>query len=124
MNMFKRLIFAMLLGFVVGSVIASLVAPGILTWYNIPGAGQALCNCEETVRSTIARLVQAQVVGAGIGVAVGVAATIVCGARLNRFCPPRVSTARQLSAQQRKPRSAVLVLGGAWNCWPAQARAD
>ncbi len=81
MNIFKRLIFGILLGFSLGAVIASLAAPSFLAWYNVPGAGDALCNCKELAHSSIDSLLHTQMVGAGIGIAICVAGAVLLGGK-------------------------------------------
>ena len=81
MNIFKRLSFGILLGFAIGAVVASLSAPTFLAWYNVPGAGEALCNCKELARSSIESLLHTQIVGVGIGIAVCSAAALLLGGK-------------------------------------------
>jgi hypothetical protein len=71
-----------LLNFVVGGallgvVLTTLVAPRVMTWDNTPGMGKALCDCAETTRQTASRLVNAQLTGTGVGVALGLVGGIV-----------------------------------------------
>ncbi|MEW5851313.1 MAG: hypothetical protein AB2A00_21170 [Myxococcota bacterium] len=56
-----------LLGAVAGVVVTTLIAPGILGWYHTPGAGGALCNCQELAESTASQLIKLQLGGAGTG---------------------------------------------------------
>lgn len=67
MKTFKTLLIFALSGALIGAVLASLVAPALLGWYNSPGMGKALCDCLETVKDTTARLVKAQLLGTLIG---------------------------------------------------------
>ena len=67
MNRLKTLLLAILLGALAGIVAVDLSAPGFLMWYNMPGGGEALCNCAEVVRATSASLLRAQGFGASIG---------------------------------------------------------
>jgi len=57
------------IGAIVGDALATLVAPRILTWYNTPGAGsvQTICNIEQMSQHIFGQLIQAQLVGSGIG---------------------------------------------------------
>lgn len=59
-------------GTLVGAVVASLIAPGFLTWYNTPGdaTAQTMCACAPLVRSTAEQLIRGQLIGAGVGAAV------------------------------------------------------
>lgn len=63
----KRLLVFWLLGVVVGDIAAMLLAPGVLTWYATPIAGQALCPCAQTVKETVRGFLEAQAIGAGGG---------------------------------------------------------
>lgn len=67
----RRLGVLALVGFVLGVTVASLVAPPYLAWYSTPGAGQALCNCVDVVKNTASSMLQAQLIGAGIGAFLG-----------------------------------------------------
>lgn len=68
-------------GAIAGVVIATLIAPGFIAWYNTPGGtAQALCNCVDIVRQTTAQLIRGQLIGAGAG-----AAAFVLGAIVVRF---------------------------------------
>jgi hypothetical protein len=67
MNAFKTFLVWLLSGALIGVVVASLVAPGILAWNNTPGEGQALCDCVKATRSTATDLLKAQLIGAGTG---------------------------------------------------------
>lgn len=80
MNMFTRILFALGYGVVVGSAITDAVAPTVLTWYNIPGMGQALCNCADLVSSTSSSVIHAHWIGGALGgVAFAVAAVVIGG---------------------------------------------
>jgi glycerol uptake facilitator-like aquaporin len=67
-------------GAIIGDVLATLIAPRFLTWYNTPGAGtlQTICNIEQMSQQIFSQLIRAQLVGSGIGalalIAVGVVA--------------------------------------------------
>ena len=79
LNKAKLLGMATLLGALVGAIVASLLAPGFLTWYNTPGAStQSLCNCPELTREVTAQLLRAQLIGAAVGgIAFGIAALVL-----------------------------------------------
>jgi hypothetical protein len=71
--MTRLLVFA-LVGALVGVVLASLVVPPSLSWYNEPGnisggtsTVQTLCNVPELIQYTSHRLLMGQLIGAGIG---------------------------------------------------------
>jgi len=73
----------MLVGALVGAVIASFVVPPVLTWYNEPGAINAgkqvetLCNIPELIRYTSSRLLRGQLIGAFIGALVGLVVALM-----------------------------------------------
>ena len=63
----------MLIGAIVGAVVASFVVPPVLSWYNEPGAiapgktVETLCNLPELIRYTTRRLLLGQLIGAVLG---------------------------------------------------------
>ena len=70
----RRLLVFGLVGALVGVVVASLVVPPSLSWYNEPGnisagtsAVQTLCNIPELIQYTSRRLLEGQLIGGGIG---------------------------------------------------------
>ena len=70
----KTVLVAMLVGAVLGLVVASFIVPPVLSWYNEPGAiaplgkdVQTLCNHPPLIRYTSNRLLVGQLIGAGIG---------------------------------------------------------
>lgn len=71
----KRLLVFALVGALVGVVIASLVVPPSLSWYNEPGnispqgksAVQVLCNIPDIIHYTSRSLIEGQLIGAAIG---------------------------------------------------------
>jgi hypothetical protein len=73
MNGIKSVLVFMLVGALVGAVVASFVVPPWLAWYNEPGAitpgkqVETLCNLPELIRYTSARLLRGQLIGAGVG---------------------------------------------------------
>jgi len=66
-------------GALLGVLLTSFVAPRFMAWDNTPGMGKALCDCAETTRQTASRLVNAQLIGCGVGAAVGAIAGIAFG---------------------------------------------
>jgi hypothetical protein len=62
-----------LIGALVGGVVASFVVPPVLAWYNETGKissasqVQTLCNLPELIRYTSSRLLRGQLIGAAIG---------------------------------------------------------
>jgi hypothetical protein len=71
----KRLLVFGLVGALVGVVVASLVVPPTLSWYNEPGdispqgksAVQVLCNIPDIIHYTSRRLLEGQLIGGAIG---------------------------------------------------------
>ena len=70
----KTVLSAMLVGAVLGLIVASFIVPPMLSWYNEPGAiaplgkdVQTLCNLPQLIRYTSNRLLVGQLIGAGIG---------------------------------------------------------
>src|SRR5262245_66235180 len=81
----KRLGIFLAIGAVVGDIITLLIAPRMLTWFQTPGAGSALCNCVDLARQTARGVVRAQLIGATIGaVALAVLGEIVVRMRAAR----------------------------------------
>jgi uncharacterized protein YneF (UPF0154 family) len=56
----KTVVLFVLVGAILGAVIASAVMPRYIEWDNTPATGQALCNCPEVVRSTASRVIGSQ----------------------------------------------------------------
>ena len=73
----KTTVIFMLLGALMGIVVASFVVPPALAWYTEPGGLpqgaqiQALVQIPEVIRYTTSKLLWGQTVGAGIGAAIG-----------------------------------------------------
>ncbi len=68
----KTVLVFMMVGAIVGAVVASFVVPPLLSWYNEPGAIapgnlETICNLPEMIRYTASRLIRGQLIGAGIG---------------------------------------------------------
>jgi hypothetical protein len=64
-------------GALLGAIVASLVVPPVLSWYNATGAiapgkpVETLCNVPELIRYATRRLLLGQVIGAAVGAAAG-----------------------------------------------------
>jgi hypothetical protein len=63
----------MLIGALVGGVVASFAVPPMLAWYNKTGeiapgrTVETLCNLPELIRYTSSRLLRGQLIGAALG---------------------------------------------------------
>ncbi|MBI5507973.1 MAG: hypothetical protein HY903_04360 [Deltaproteobacteria bacterium] len=72
-----------------GALVASLVAPRLITWYVTPGGpSQALCNCPELAHLVVTELLQAQGIGAGVGALLAIVLAAVLGRRRDRSGAP------------------------------------
>jgi hypothetical protein len=75
----KTILTFALAGALLGAVVASVVVPPVLSWYNATGAiapgkpVETLCNVPELIRYATRRLILGQVAGAGVGAAAGLA---------------------------------------------------
>lgn len=73
MNAVKTVLVSMLIGALLGVVVASLIVPPLLSWYNDTGSiapgkqVETLCNLPELIRYTSSRLIRGQLIGAGVG---------------------------------------------------------
>jgi hypothetical protein len=67
LHLLKRLGLFLAIGGVLGDVVTMMIAPGMLTWFQTPGTGSALCNCVDVSRQTATSLVHAQLAGTCIG---------------------------------------------------------
>lgn len=66
----KKLLLYLLAGAVLGAVVASLLAPGWLAWYNSAGPGAPPgFDLAPFARNVARSLLQAQLIGAGVGAA-------------------------------------------------------
>jgi len=66
--MTKRLSALALAGAIVGAILASIVSPRFITWYNTPGSAQAaMCQCATLASEVTSRLLWSQFVGAVCG---------------------------------------------------------
>jgi hypothetical protein len=81
----------MLVGALVGIVVASFVVPPALAWYTAPGGLpqgaqiQALVQIPEVIRYATERLIHGQMIGAGIGAVIGLVAGLVLTFRTPRM---------------------------------------
>lgn len=68
MGHFKTLSALTLLGALLGGIVASLVMPSAIVWYATPGDGiqQVICT-PESIGYALRRLLQAQLIGVGVG---------------------------------------------------------
>ena len=89
----KTTLILVLAGALVGIVIASIVMPPALAWYSSPGGLpkgteiQAVVQISEVIRYASSRLIRAQLIGAGVGAAIGLAAGILLRVRTPRPIP-------------------------------------
>lgn len=73
MSSVKTVLVSMMIGAILGTVVASFVVPPLLSWYNEAGVltdgkqVQTLCNLPELIRYTSTRLIRGQLIGAGVG---------------------------------------------------------
>ena len=68
MEKLKTVLTFMLGGAFLGNVVATLVAPRFMSWYNsTPLASQTMCNLPQVVQDVTSQLIQAQFIGSGIG---------------------------------------------------------
>lgn len=83
----------LLIGFVVGAALATLIAPTFLEWYNTgASANIGQCNCTRLTHDVTSSLIRSQVIGGVIGaVFVTIAGVII--SRLRAAKPPPPSTA-------------------------------
>ena len=64
----KRFAAIALAGAIVGVILASIIAPSFITWYNTPGSAQgAMCGCAQLASEVTSRLLWSQFVGALLG---------------------------------------------------------
>lgn len=91
-----------LIGAVLGHVVATLIAPGLIAWYVTPGGtgtGQVICNTAEMARDIFSRLIRAQLIGAGVGAA----AFIVLGIVVLRSRARRAAAAASPASPSASP---------------------
>ena len=76
MSSAKTILTLMMVGALLGAVVASFVVPPVLGWYNEPGAispgkpVETLCNVPDLIRYATRRLLEGQLIGAAIGAAI------------------------------------------------------
>ncbi len=76
MRMVKTLIILALVGAIVGDIVATFLAPGLVTWYASPaGTSAALCDCAKLAHEISSQLIRIQ----GIGAVSGAVAFFVFG---------------------------------------------
>lgn len=64
----KTVLTFMLAGAFFGNVVALLLAPSMIEWYNsTPLASQTMCDLPKVVRDVASQLIRAQFIGSGIG---------------------------------------------------------
>lgn len=85
----RRMLGAVLTGFVVGVVAASFLAPPYLAWDNTPRNGQALCNCLDVVENTTRSLLKAQLTGGLSGALVALLALLAFTLGRRKPAPPK-----------------------------------
>ena len=91
----KTTFILMLVGALIGVVVASFVVPPALAWYTAPGGLpqgtqiQALVQIPEVIKYATGRLIHGQLIGAGIGAAVGLIGGLIFTYRTR----PMVATA-------------------------------
>ncbi|MCP3098308.1 hypothetical protein LZ198_05375 [Myxococcus sp. K15C18031901] len=90
MNTAKTLLNFVLVGTLLGAVVASLVGPHAIGWYNeTPLATQTMCNLPQVVRNVTSQLLTWQVIGAGIGAAAFLALGVVFTLRMKKKAQAR-----------------------------------
>ena len=84
----KRLAVIALVGAVAGAAVASLISPGLISWYNEPGfAVPPGYNLAPFVRQVTGALLKAQLIGAGAGVVAALALGLLLGRAISRKSP-------------------------------------
>lgn len=68
METVKKIGVLLLLGFVLGAGVSSVIGPRFIEWDNTPGSGlQAVCPCVETIRHGTSSLIRWQLIGGAVG---------------------------------------------------------
>ena len=81
----KRIAVFLAIGAVTGDLVTMLFAPRLLTWFQTPGTGSALCNCADLARQVARGVLRSQLIGALIGaVALALVGELVHHARARR----------------------------------------
>jgi hypothetical protein len=92
----KTTIILMLLGALIGIVLASYIVPPALSWYTAPGGLpqgtqiQALVQIPDVIKYATGRLIRGQMIGAGIGVVAGLALGITIAVKRRGSASARV----------------------------------
>jgi glycerol uptake facilitator-like aquaporin len=91
--MIKRFAALALAGAIVGAILASIVSPRMIAWYNTPGsATAAMCQCAQLASEVTSRLLWSQFIGAVCGALLFVVvAVLVIRARRNKPAAPVAS---------------------------------
>ncbi|WP_426756562.1 hypothetical protein [Myxococcus sp. Y35] len=90
MNAAKTLLNFVLVGALLGVVVASWMGPNYLGWYNeTPYATQTMCNLPEVIRKTSADLISYQVIGGGVGAALFLVLGVLFVRRTHRRARPQ-----------------------------------
>lgn len=90
----KTTLIWVLAGALIGAAIASWVVPPALSWYTTPGGlprgaeVQAVVQISEVIRYSTSRLIQGQLIGAGIGAAAGLTIAVLLHMRSRRGPAP------------------------------------
>lgn len=86
----KTTVIFVLAGAVLGVLVASWIVPPALAWYTSPGGlprgaeVQAVVQISEVIRYSTSQLLRGQLIGAGIGAALGLASGIFVDVRSRR----------------------------------------
>jgi hypothetical protein len=86
----KTTLIFVLIGALLGTVVASLVVPPALAWYTAPGGLpqgaqiQALVQISEVIRYATSRLLRGQLIGAAIGGCLGLVVSVLVNVRSRR----------------------------------------
>ncbi|HEX8701189.1 MAG TPA: hypothetical protein VF815_20360 [Myxococcaceae bacterium] len=71
MTKLKTVLTFMLVGALLGNLVATFAAPLFIEWYNsTPLAAQTMCNLPQVVRDVTSQLIRTQFIGTGIGAVV------------------------------------------------------
>ena len=74
----KRFSAIALAGAIVGVIVASLIAPRFITWYNTPGSAQAaMCGCAQLAAEVTSRLLWSQFIGALCGAVLAIVIGVI-----------------------------------------------
>jgi hypothetical protein len=89
---FKKVLAFLLFGAIAGAIAASVIAPGMITWYDTPGPGVPPgFDLSPHTRSVVSRLLLAQAIGAGLGgVALAIVGALIAKAQSKKSPAPSV----------------------------------